>query len=224
MNRPGIVAYAFWLAIMACFGQRANGSQPVAEISQSAEAGDANVFHGVFPVVLSKSIDSKKVKPGDGVEGKTAATVRTVTGLLIPKGSKLVGHITQSTARAKGDTESSLAIVFDKIELAGGKEVPLKGVVQAVGDNSGSGPSTGAAGAGTMASGVPGAGTTPGPGASVGPLGNDTSKAKSQSSVNEHSTGVFGIKNLQLDSNSLLTSPGKEVKLDTEMVLLIRAE
>ena len=41
--------------------------------------------------------------------------------------------------------------------------------------------------------------------------------------LNPHSTGVVGIKNLQLDNN-VLTSTNKEVKLDQGSQLMIKAE
>jgi hypothetical protein len=51
---------------------------------------------------------------------------------VIPKGSKLVGHVTQASARAKGDSESTLGIVFDKAILKNGQEVPLNVAIQAL--------------------------------------------------------------------------------------------
>jgi hypothetical protein len=38
------------------------------------------------------------------------------------------------------------------------------------------------------------------------------------------SQGVLGVKNLQMDANGVLSSPGKEVRLDSGAQLLIRAE
>jgi hypothetical protein len=34
----------------------------------------------------------------------------------------------------------------------------------------------------------------------------------------------LGVKNLQMDANGVLTSPAKEVKLDSGMQLMIKAE
>jgi len=64
----------------------------------------------------------------------------------------VVGHVTAAKARSKGDSEASLGIVFDKIELSGGKDMPIKGMVQAVGPNpsAGSGPDTGVAGGNSL--------------------------------------------------------------------------
>jgi hypothetical protein len=41
--------------------------------------------------------------------------------------------------------------------------------------------------------------------------------------LDPHATGVVGIKNLQLD-NSVLTSTGKEVKLDQGSQMVIKIE
>src|SRR6266849_4469928 len=44
----------------------------------------------------------------------------------------LVGHVTQASARAKGESESSLGIVFDKAILKNGQEIPLNAGIQAI--------------------------------------------------------------------------------------------
>src|SRR4029077_15068911 len=48
------------------------------------------------------------------------------------KGAKLVGHVTQASARAKGESESSLGIMFDKAILKDGREIPLNVGIQAI--------------------------------------------------------------------------------------------
>jgi hypothetical protein len=44
--------------------------------------------------------------------------------MLIPSGTKVIGHVTQAQARSKGDPQSSLAIVFDKFEVAKDEDIP----------------------------------------------------------------------------------------------------
>jgi hypothetical protein len=51
---------------------------------------------------------------------------------VIPKGTKLVGHVTQASARGKGEAESSLGVVFDKAILKNGQEVPVNAGIQAL--------------------------------------------------------------------------------------------
>ena len=51
-------------------------------------------------------------------------------------------------ALSKGDAESSLGMEFDKVQLAGGKELKIKGTLQAIAP--GQEPDTGAGGSGTI--------------------------------------------------------------------------
>jgi len=51
--------------------------------------------------------------------------VKSEGKIVIPKGAKLVGHVTQASARTKGESESALGIVFDKAILKNGQEIPL---------------------------------------------------------------------------------------------------
>ncbi len=43
-----------------------------------------------------------------------------------------MGHVTQASARAKGESESSLGIVFDRAILKNGQEIPLNVAIQAL--------------------------------------------------------------------------------------------
>src|SRR5207249_7469452 len=85
-----------------------------------------------FNAELSSPVDSKKCKPGDAVNARTTEAVKAEGKTVIPKGSKLVGHVTRASTRAKGEAESSLGIVFDKAVLKHGEEVPLSVAIQAV--------------------------------------------------------------------------------------------
>ncbi len=101
----------------------------------SAQAGknSASVAQGsTMNAVLTKPVDCKKNKPGDTVTGKTTENTKSDGEVVIPKGSKLVGHVTEAKARGKGESESSLGIVFDKAILKDGQEVPLNASIQAL--------------------------------------------------------------------------------------------
>jgi len=81
---------------------------------------------------LTAPVDSKKAKPGDPVAARTTEPTKSNGKTVIPKGSKLVGHVTQASARANGDSESALGIVFDKAILKNGQEMPLNVAIQAL--------------------------------------------------------------------------------------------
>jgi hypothetical protein len=106
-----------------------------ASTSASAQNGQANgslATGTAFNAELSSPIDSKKCKPGDAVNARTTEAVKSEGKTVIPRGAKLVGHVTQASARAKGESESALGIVFDKAILKNGQEIPLSAGIQAL--------------------------------------------------------------------------------------------
>ena len=106
-----------------------------ASSAASAQNGQTNASLGSGAAInaeLTAPVDSKKAKPGDPVAARTTEPTKSNGKTVIPKGSKLVGHVTQASARAKGDSESALGIVFDKAILKNGQEVPLNVAIQAL--------------------------------------------------------------------------------------------
>jgi hypothetical protein len=103
--------------------------------SASLQNGQSNASLGsgsTINAALSAPIDSKKAKQGDPVNARTTEATKANGKTVIPRDTKLVGHVTQASARAKGDSESSLGIVFDKAVLKNGQEVPLNAAIQAL--------------------------------------------------------------------------------------------
>ena len=113
--------------------QAGGSSSPSAGAAAQGGQANAGLASGTtFNAELSSPVDSKKCKPGDAVNGKTTEAVKAEGKTVIPKGSKLVGHVTQASARAKGEAESSVGIVFDKAILKNGEEIPLNVGIQAL--------------------------------------------------------------------------------------------
>src|SRR5438132_13964446 len=113
---------------------QASGNASVST-SASAQNGQANgslAAGTAFNAALSSPIDSKKCKPGDAVNARTTEAVKSEGKTVIPKGAKVIGHVTQASARAKGESESALGIVFDKAILKNSQEIPLSVGIQAI--------------------------------------------------------------------------------------------
>src|SRR5450755_1733975 len=100
--------------------------------ASQAHAPPAAIGHGAFPVKVSKTLDSSKLKEGDSIEVETAGSFKLPDGTLVPKGSKLTGRVVTAKARSKGDADSVLNLAFDKLSIQGGKQLALKGTVQAI--------------------------------------------------------------------------------------------
>jgi hypothetical protein len=211
------MSLAFVLATLPVYGAQQSTS------SQATTATSANPARAAIPTLLSKSLDAKKLKVGDEVTTKTSIGMRA-QGAFIPSGSNVVGHVTSVQTRANGDAQSSLGITFDKIELPGGKQVAIHGVIQAVAASARPEPTTGAAGSGTIGkdTGHDQGSTVPGPVSTVGPLGSDSQQGVAM--VDPRGTGVLGIRNLELDQNAVLVTTAKDLKLESGTQLIIRAE
>src|SRR3989449_6776280 len=109
-----------------------NASAATAASAQNGQANASLASGTAFNAALSSPIDSKKCKPGDPVNAHTTEAVKSEGKTVIPKGAKLVGHVTQASARAKGESESSLGVVFDRAILKNGQEIPLSAGIQAI--------------------------------------------------------------------------------------------
>lgn len=92
---------------------------------------------------LTRTVDSKKVKPGDAVTAQMTEPIKVDGKTVIPKNTKLVGHVTRSTARAKGDSDSVLGMQFDRAVLKDGQEMPLQVKLQALASEQGAQPVSG---------------------------------------------------------------------------------
>jgi hypothetical protein len=102
------------------------------EKNNSLNATDSLAAGTTVNAVLAKPIDSQKCKPGDQVVATAAQDVKSDGKVVIQKGSKLVGHVTQAESKGKGEANSSLGMVFDHAVLKNGQEVQINSVVQAI--------------------------------------------------------------------------------------------
>jgi len=116
-------------------GKTQAGASANTSTNASAQAGPngASLASGTaINATLNGSVDARKNKPGDTVTARTAEAVKSDGKVVLPKGTKLIGHVTQAKARAKGESESALGIVFDKAVLKSGEEIGLNVAIQAM--------------------------------------------------------------------------------------------
>src|SRR3954464_11223754 len=104
--------------------------------SQAAMPGqNANALASgtIISAELAKSLDAKKAKTGDAIECKVPADVLAHGKIVIPRDSKIIGHVTDVKAHTKDSPESKVAITFDRIVMKKGSELPIQVAVQAMG-------------------------------------------------------------------------------------------
>jgi hypothetical protein len=116
-------------------------------------------------------LDSKTAKTGDSVVIQTKTSVKTADGTEIPKGSKLVGHVTGVQPSGAGQN-AQMALQFDRIELKGGQSVVIRSEIQSLAPPAGEASTSGAAAMTT-----PPAGGSSTPSAASGRMSSDPSAA-----------------------------------------------
>jgi hypothetical protein len=111
------------------------GAQTNASAAATAEANShaAQLAEGTtFQTELSHSLDAHKNNVGDAVTAKTTQDVKSNGKVVLPKGTKVMGHVTEVKAKSGSDANSTMGIVFDRAELKGGQEMPLHVGIQAI--------------------------------------------------------------------------------------------
>ena len=199
---------------------------------------------------LVKPLDVKRNRVGDEVIARTTHDVKSDGQVVVPKGSKLVGHVTEVKAHSKQQHESQLGIAFDHAILKNGTEMPLALSIQAIGRGNARAAAmeddtiaTGSAGAMGSSSASAGGGVLGGVRSTAGHVVN-TAGSTAGSAVNTagnaggavsgslsaNSQGVVGLPALSLSTQSatstnasVISSQGSNVHLDTgtEMVLRV---
>ena len=81
---------------------------------------------------LQGKLDSKSAKVGDQVVLKTTAKVQSPDGTIIPRGSRLVGHITEVEAHNSDRAIAQIGIAFDHVELKNGTSIAVHTLIHTV--------------------------------------------------------------------------------------------
>jgi hypothetical protein len=199
-------------------------------------------------VQLTKTIDAKKAKVGDQVMAKVTMDLKANSGeVIVPKDTKVTGHVTEAQARSKEQKESQIGIAFDHATLKTG-DVNLPMSIQAViappsndanNGSSGGGESPSPAGTGTTATSPMGNGRS----GSAGTAGqtqpsssapnaaqptNTEAQGGARPQITGNTQGVIGISNLKLEAGqnatqgSVLSSEKNNVKVESGTMLLLK--
>jgi len=190
---------------------------------------------GTIVAELAKSVDAKKAKPDDKIEARLTMDLLSHGKVEIPRGAKIIGHITDAKTGVKQAPGSMVEIAFDRIVLKGGREIPLKATIQALGaplqisgtssdgipDASAESPNLN----GNMPDGMgnPGRNGTTGypsrPASTLGGLGGPADNGQNKNStppLGPTSQGVVGMKGISLSN----TAQGSAISSATENIHL----
>jgi hypothetical protein len=181
-------------------------------------------FGATLNSVLSDTVDARKCKPGDPIKARTSEDVKAGGIVVIPRGAKLMGHVTEAQPAAKAGEQARLGLVFDRADLKDGRQIPLHATFYALAAPEGASNDHGSSldggfGGGSAAVGnmVSTASTTPSddPGA-LGPRKTRQEELKpspgaigglnSSGTLYASSRGVFGLEDISLEPNTVPSS------------------
>lgn len=143
MNRPHRLVPCVTLAAFSGLMLAAQQSSPTSathaqpatavQVQSTASAPEATNAQ-LRPVTgeLVTRINAKKAKAGEPVVIKTTEKAATADGVVIPKGSKILGHITDVQPHSKENPNAKVTLQFDKAQLKSGQTLPIKSVIESV--------------------------------------------------------------------------------------------
>jgi hypothetical protein len=224
-----------------------NPKSPSGNSPQSASA--SRIAPGtVIPVELTTSIDAKKVKTGDEIVATVTMDLKTNSGeIVVPKDTKVVGHVTEAQTRSREQKDSQVGIIFDRAVMKNGGEMQMPMSIQAIiapqasnsgnanngNDQSTAAPSANASGASSNSGRAPGMGGTPPPAPNPSTGSNsptdDSSAASAHEPITGKTEGVVGLRDLKLattataaSQGSVVSSEKNNVKLESGTFMLLR--
>jgi hypothetical protein len=112
---------------------RASGqgsSNTAASIGQGSKS--INLESGTrLAAQLENSVDVRKAKVGDKVVMKTTQAIKSQGRTLVGKGARLIGHVTEVAQKSKGNGESRVGIIFDRLEH-GSLAMPISATISSI--------------------------------------------------------------------------------------------
>jgi len=191
-------------------------NQPAQASTSNQVSSDQALSTKTIHATLEKPIDARKNKPGDKVVAKTTQTTTSSEGVAIPKGSKIIGHVTEAKAKQKGESQSAVGLVFDHAVLKNGQQIPMNASIQAISANTSASAfddqplSSGAGRAGENPSATAGRGAVGGVGSVAGAASNTVGGAASTVDTTTSGTlnGAASVPNGAASSTLSSTSHG----------------
>src|SRR5712691_847377 len=100
--------------------------------SASKQGQQLNLQSGIqLAAQLENTLDARHAKVGDRVVLKTTQAIKQNGEVIVPKGSRLIGHVTDVQQRTKDDNQSVIGIAFDRLQK-GSNEFPITATIVSI--------------------------------------------------------------------------------------------
>jgi hypothetical protein len=115
--------------------QKTNASGSAAasnEAAVSRQGRQANLQSNTqLAAQLENSLDARHAKVGDRVALKTTQAVKQNGEVIVPKGARLLGHVTEVQQRTKANGESRIGVAFDRLQK-GALDIPITATITSI--------------------------------------------------------------------------------------------
>lgn len=120
-----VLALGFALSLTG-FSQAAAPPTTAPATAASATPGPAQQFDNRVFAETDKLVHVNRIKAGDSVTAHLTAPAKMRDGTELPKGSKLIGTVTEVKVKADKEGPSKLGLLFTKVVAKSGSEIPLQ--------------------------------------------------------------------------------------------------
>jgi hypothetical protein len=108
-------------------------SSASAQASAASREGQTMVASGSkINAVMKSNLDARKAHVGDAVTAESTEALKSHGKVIVPKHSRLLGHITSVSANGKGKAASSVGVLFDEAVTPKGEHIPLQAGISSV--------------------------------------------------------------------------------------------
>jgi len=118
----------------SAFAQKSADSKTRANSQASATAGKGlDIQSGTqMAADLQSTLDVKSAKVGDQVVLRTTRAIKQNGQVVVEKGSKLIGRVTEVQQKAKGNADSRIGVFFDHLQNSSGSLMPITATIMSI--------------------------------------------------------------------------------------------
>jgi hypothetical protein len=135
MKRLLMIFLTVTVSASFAFAQRVSSTHATSaknETSASAQGRDVNLASNTsLAAQLENSLDARHAKVGDRVVLKTTEAVKQNGETVVPKGARLLGHVTEVQQRTKENGESRIGVAFDRLQK-GALDIPITATIVSI--------------------------------------------------------------------------------------------
>lgn len=132
MSRYTLTIALVILSACAVFAQETTTTSASGAASTAVNGKALNLQSGTrLAAQLQSTLDVRKARVGDEVVLKTTEAIKANGRTVVNKGAHLIGHVTEVSQKTRANGESSIRLVFDRLE-SGSLDAPINATITSI--------------------------------------------------------------------------------------------